>query len=442
MLWIELAVVLLSIFVGSRIGGAGLGLAAAIGLAVLVFIFGLAPSRPPTTVLAIIVAVISAAATLQAAGGMDYLVTVAERALRSQPKYITIIGPLVAYAFTFCSGTGHVAYTILPVIAEVARKAGVRPERPMSISVIASQQAITASPIAAATAAMLALLGNQGIQLWQILVICVPSTLLGVIAGALSVWRIGCELAEDPIYQERLKKGLVEPPKPLPELHGLERRRAVGSVLIFLVAAITIVAFGMFPSLRPGHAAPGGAEQVLLDMPVAIQICMYTAAGLMMLLLGAKPDVAVRTSVATAGVVATISIVGLGWLGSCFFEGNREQIVSGISDTVRAHPWVFALGLFALSVLLFSQAATVTALMPVGLALGLSPLTLIAMFPAVNGYFFLPTYGTIVAAVSFDQTGTTRIGKYVLNHSFMLPGLVATITAVMTGLLISRLVPA
>jgi len=442
MLWVELAVVLLSIFVGSRIGGAGLGLAAAIGLAVLVFIFGLPPSSPPTTVLAIIVAVISAAATMQAAGGMDYLVTVAERVLHSKPRYITLIGPIVAYAFTFCSGTGHVAYAILPVIAEVARKAGVRPERPMSISVIASQQAITASPIAAATAAMLALLGKQGIELWQILVICVPSTLIGVIAGALSVWKIGCELADDPIYQERLKKGLVEPPKPLPTLDGQARRRAVGSVVIFLLAALTIVAFGMFPSLRPSHAAAGSEEQQALAMPVAIQICMYAAAGLMMLLCGAKPDIAVRTSVATAGVIATISIVGLGWLGSCFFEGNRQQIVEGISDIVKAHPWVFAVGLFALSVLLFSQAATVAAMMPVGLALGLSPLTLIAMFPAVNGYFFLPTYGTIVAAVSFDQTGTTRIGKYVLNHSFMLPGLVATITAVVVGLLISRVVPA
>ncbi len=486
MVWAEFVVVLASIVIGARIGGAGLGTVAAIGLAILVFGFGLPPSSPPATVLSIIIAVVTAAASMQAAGGMDLLVTLADRALRAKPKYITFVAPAVAYLFTFCSGTGHVAYAILPVIGEVARKAGIRPERPMSISVIASQQAITASPLAAATAALLALLDTDGkVGLSQILMICIPSTFIGCMIGAITVYRKGVELRDDPIYQERLAKGLVESPKEPRRLDGTERRRAVGSVTTFLGAALLIVAFGLFSGLRPSYTvAPtkevgipasvvssaitslsdpermretitgaelkGRLEQireeqslprtVSVEMATIIQVVMFTAAGIMMLFFGARPGDAVKTPVAIAGVVAVVSIIGLGWLGNCFFDGNKAEIVGALADIIKAHPWVFALGLFGLSVVLFSQASTVAALMPVGIALGLPAATLIAMFPAVNGYFFLPTYGTIVAAIAFDQSGTTRIGKFVLAHSFMRPGLVATCSAVLIGLLISRVV--
>jgi len=486
MVWAEFVVVIAAIVIGARIGGAGLGTVAAIGLAVLVFGFGLPPSAPPVTVLAIIVAVVTAAASMQAAGGMDLLVAVAERALRANPKYITFVGPAVAYVFTFCSGTGHVAYAILPVIAEVARKAGVRPERPMSISVIASQQAITASPLAAATAALLALLDADGtVGLSDILLICVPSTFIGCMIGALSVYRKGVELEDDPVYKERLSKGLVEPPREPRKLEGKDRRRAIGSVATFLSAAVVIVAFGLFADLRPSYTVTPSAEvgipaselsgalsrlsdperlhetftrgelrerldairleqtspkTVTMGMPDIIQIVMFTAAGIMMLFFGARPGEAVKTSVAVAGVIAVVSITGLGWMGNCFFDGNKAQIVEAFSEVIKAYPWVFAIGLFALSVVLFSQASTVAALMPVGIALGIPAASLIAMFPAVNGYFFLPTYGTIVAAIAFDQTGTTRIGKFVLSHSFMRPGLVSTISAVTIGLLLSRIV--
>lgn len=485
MVWIEFLVVLSAIVVGARVGGAGLGTMAAIGLAVLVFGFGLPPSSPPATVLAIILCVVTAAATMQAAGGLDLLVTVAERALRARPKYITFVAPIVAYLFTFCSGTGHVAYAVLPVIAEVARKAGVRPERPMSISVIASQQAITASPLAAATAALLALLDKDGtVGLADILMICIPSTFIGCMLGALSVYRMGPELADDPDYQRRLAEGQVAPPQESRRLEGKERQRAMGSVATFLVAAALIVAFGLFPSLRPSYtvtptnvgipaatltgalenlsdperlhetftrgelkerleeirAEQGAPQDVSLPMPTIIQIVMLTAAGVMMLVFGARPGEAVKSSVAIAGVVAIVSIAGLGWMGNCFFDGNKQEIVGALSDVIQAHPWVFAIGLFALSVVLFSQASTVAALMPVGIALGIPAATLIAMFPAVNGYFFLPTYGTIVAAIAFDQTGTTRIGRFVLSHSFMRPGLVATVSAVLIGLVLSKIV--
>jgi anaerobic C4-dicarboxylate transporter DcuA len=486
MVWAEFIVVIAAIVIGARIGGAGLGTVAAMGLAVLVFGFGLPPSSPPVTVLAIIIAVVTAAASMQAAGGMDLLVVLAERALRAHPRYITFVAPAVAYLFTFCSGTGHVAYAILPVIAEVARKAGIRPERPMSISVIASQQAITASPLAAATAALLALLDKDGkVGLSQILLICIPSTFIGCMIGAASVYWMGVELKDDPIYQERLAKGLVEAPAAPRTLEGKQRRQAIGSVVTFLAAAALIVCFGLFSGLRPSYTVAPSKEvgipasvvtsaisnlgdperidesvtrgqvkerleeirtelskpkTVSVGMADIIQIVMFTAAGIMMLFFGARPGDAVKAPVAIAGVVAVVSIVGLGWMGNCFFDGNKEQIIGSLSNIIRAHPWVFAIGLFGLSVVLFSQASTVAALMPVGVAMGLPAGTLIAMFPAVNGYFFLPTYGTIVAAIAFDQTGTTRIGKFVLSHSFMRPGLVATVSAVLIGLLIAKFV--
>ncbi|MFO0830100.1 MAG: anaerobic C4-dicarboxylate transporter [Phycisphaerales bacterium] len=440
MLWLELAVVLASIVIGATVGGAGLGTVAGIGLAVLVFVFGLPPSSPPGEVLAIIVAVVTATASMQAAGGMDLLVSWAERALRAHPKSITFVAPLVAYAFTFFAGTGHVAYAILPVIAEVSRKAGVRPERPMSISVIASQQAITASPLSAATAGMIALLGGSGVTLGKLLAVCVPSTLVGVMAGALAVSRMGVELDQDEGYKRRLAEGRVEPPKPLPKLEGAARRNALLAVSFFALAGLSIIAFGLIPSIRPAFppVSDPEAEAAALGMPVLIQLVMYAAAGLMMLFAGARPDVAVTSSIGRAGVIAVISIVGLGWLGGCFFHGNRAEIVGGLEHLVQAHPWIFAIALFTLSILLFSQAATVAAMMPVGVSLGLAPATLLAFFPAVNGYFFLPTYGTIVAAVAFDPTGTTRIGRYVVNHSFMRAGLVSTIVALGVGFAISR----
>jgi anaerobic C4-dicarboxylate transporter-like protein len=438
MLWLELAVVLAAIFVGSRVGGLGLGTVAALGLAVLIFVFGLPPGSAPTSVLGMILAVVTAASTMQAAGGLDYLVGLAAKGLEAKPRWITFLAPVIAYIFTFAAGTGHVVYALLPVIAEVARKAGIRPERPLSIAAIASQQAITASPISAATVGLLGLLGPSGVTLGNILMICIPSTLLGVLVGALAVAFRGRDLQDDPEYQERLASGKVQPPPPLPALTGKDLTRARSSVLVFLLAAVLVVALGLFPGLRPTYEAGEGMAR--LDMAPAIMIVMLAAAGINMLVFGAAAEQTLKGSIMNAGVIALISIAGLAWMGSSFFEGNREAIVSGISGIVKDHPGIFAVGLFALSILLFSQAATVSTLMPLGITLGLAPATLIAVFPAVNGYFFLPTYGTLLAAIAFDQTGTTRIGKLVVNHSFMLPGMVSTVVAIVSGLLLSRLV--
>ena len=442
MIWLELLVVLACIFVGARLSGIGLGTVAGLGLVVLVFIFGLPPGMPPRTVLGMILCVVTAAATMQAAGGLDYLVVIADRALRIWPAGITIVAPIVAYIFTLAAGTGHIVYALLPVIAEVSRSAGVRPERPLSISVIASQQAITASPISAATVALLGLLAPSGVQLYQILLICIPSTLLGSLLGALAVMWKGPELKDDPDYQERLAKGLIAPPASTKALEGAGLMRARGSVIAFMLAALLVVVLGLFPSLRPDYTVVSrGQESVeILDMAPAIMMLMLAAAGINMLVFKASATATVKGSIMNAGMVALISIAGLGWLGSSFFEGNRQFIIAGISGVVQQHPWVFAIGLFALSILLSSQAATVVTLMPVGVALGLGAPAMIAMFPAVNGYFFLPTYATLLAAISFDQTGTTRIGKYVLNHSFMLPGMVATVSSVLIGFALAKLV--
>lgn len=442
MIWAELLVVLACIYFGARWGGISLGTIAAIGLAVLVFGFGLTPGAPPRTVLGMILAVITAAAAMQAAGGLDYLVILAERALRVWPRGITLVSALVAYIFTFMAGTSHIIYALLPVIAEVSRKAGVRPERPLSIATIASQQAVTASPISAATVALLGLLSGAGVRMEQILLISIPSTFLGCLLGALSVMWKGRELDRDPIYRERLAKGLVEEPVAAATLNPTQLRCARGSILVFLAAVILVVALGLFPSFRPHYSVPANGEESLeqLEMAPAIMIIMLAAAGINTLLFRASPAVAVKGSLMNAGVVALISIAGLGWLGSSFFEGNRPVIIDGISSIVQQHPWVFAVGLFAMSILLSSQAAAVVTLMPVGIGLGLAIPTIIAMFPAVNGSFFLPTRPAILAAISFDRTGTTRIGKYVLNHSFMLPGLVTTISSTLIAFLIAQAV--
>ncbi|HET7873142.1 MAG TPA: anaerobic C4-dicarboxylate transporter [Terriglobales bacterium] len=435
MIWIELCILLACILIGARLGGLALGTVAGIGLGIFVFAFGLPPGGPPQVVIGMIIAVITALATMQAAGGLDYLVSIAEKILRSRPQYITFAAPVVTYLLIVASGTTHVIYALLPVIAEVSRKAGIRPERPLSISVIAGFQGTVASPISAATVAMVGLLASRNITLPRLLAITIPSTFLAILIGALSVaWR-GKKLSEDPEYQKRLLSGL-KAPGPSPAVHGSKLSHARGSTLLFVVGIVLVVLIGIFPRLRPVYETleAGTVQTDQVSMGMAIMIVMIAIAGLTMILFKASPEATLKGSIMHSGVVAVISIIGVSWLGSSFFEGNRTFIVGGISHLIQVYPWAFAAGLFILSTMLFSVAATVVILMPVGLALGLSPYLLMAFYPAANSVFVLPTYGTLLAAVSFDQTGTTRIGKYLLNHSFMLPGLVTTISAVIIGL--------
>jgi anaerobic C4-dicarboxylate transporter DcuA len=443
MIWIELLILLACILVGARYGGLALGTIAGIGLAVFVFGFAMPPGGPPGTVIGMIIAVITALATMQAAGGLDYLVSIADRILRQRPQLITFIAPVVTYVLVFASGTTHVIYALLPVIAEVSRKAGIRPERPLSISVIAGFQGVLASPISAVTVAMVGFLADKDVALPQLLAVVVPSTFFAVLVGALSVaWR-GAPLSEDPEYQQRLARGEVKPPAALPEFAGRQIFNARGSTFLFLGGILLVVLLGMFPDLRPVYETmgSGAVDYDQVSMSRAIMIVMLASAGLTTILFKASPETTLKGTMMRSGVAAIISIVGVAWLGSSFFEGNRQTIVSGISGVITHHPWAFAAGLFLLSSLLFSAAATVVILIPVGLALGMQPSLLIAFYPAANGVFLLPTYGTLLAAVSFDQTGTTRIGKYLLNHSFMLPGLVTMVTAIAIALLLVEILP-
>lgn len=440
MVYIELLIVLLAIFVGARVGGIGLGIFGMMGLGVLVFGFGLTPGNPPIDVMLIIVAVITAAATLQAAGGLDYLVKVAEKILRKNPAMITFLAPVVCYFFTLFSGTGHIAYSLLPIISEIATDSKVRPERPLSISVIASQQAITASPISAATAALLSaeLLGDKGVTLGNILMVCIPATLIGVIVGAIAVSFMGVPLEKDPEYLRRLREGVLDAGGKSEEaLSPQAAKRAKTSVIIFLIGVLSIVLFGSIDSLRPTFTVNG--QLIKLGMTQVIEIVMMSTAGLMLIFAKADINKAIKGSVFIAGMQAVIAIFGIAWMGDTFFAGNIEFFKTHIEQIVTQYPFLFSVALFVMSVLLFSQAATVRTLYPLGIALGIHPMAMVAMFPAVNGYFFIPNYPTVVAAINFDRTGTTRIGKYVLNHSFQLPGFVATIVAIAVGYLIIML---
>lgn len=426
---IQLLFVLAAIIVGARLGGIGLGVMGGTGMAILVFVFGLEPTSPPIDVMLMIAAVISAAAAMQAAGGLDYLVRLAEKLLRKNPSHVTIISPLVTYFFTFVAGTGHVAYSVLPVISEVAQETKIRPERPLGISVIASQQAITASPISAATVALLAMLTDFHITLFDILKVTIPATLVGVLVGAFLSKRVGKDLLKDPEYLRRVEKGLIkENSLEFNEVKSIWKAKI--SVILFLLSTVLIVVFGSVPSMRPSFNGQ------LVDMPTIIEILMLTTAALILLVSRTDGIVPTKGSVFIAGMQAVIAIFGIAWMGDTFINGNIAQLTDSIRGIVTEMPWLFAVALFVMSILLYSQAATVRAVMPLGVALGLNPMLLIALFPAVNGYFFIPNYPTIVAAINFDRTGSTRIGKYILNHSFMMPGMVATIVAIATGLLL------
>jgi anaerobic C4-dicarboxylate transporter DcuA len=444
MVILQLIILLICIFIGARMSGIGLGVMGMIGLLVLLFVFHMQPSDPPLEVMLIILSVVTAAAALQAAGGMDYLVGLAGKLLRSRPGQITILGPLVTYFFTLFAGTAHISYSIMPIIAEVAIKKRIRPERALSMSVTAAHMAITASPVSAATAALLTVLAPSGTKLADILLICIPSTIIGVIVGILFVLKRGKELNADPEFIERMKDPVFAKNLDDSQDTSIELKPgATRSVAIFALAVLSVVALGSFPSLlpefsgkegfRPGFAVNAAGQ---VQMPSMIMMIMLAAAGLIILFCKTTAAQVTKASLFASAGQATIAVFGVVWMSSTFMDHNAEIIKNTLGKVVEAHPWSFALALFTLSILLFSQAATTKALVPLGLTLGLSPAYLVGIFPAVNGHFFIPGYPTLLTAIQFDRTGTTRIGKYVLNHSFMLPGIVTTIASVLAGFIL------
>jgi len=447
MIFVQLAVLLVCIFLGARMSGIGLGVMGMIGLLILLFVFGMQPSDPPLEVMLIILSVVTAAAALQAAGGMDYLVNVAGQLLRSRPGQITILGPFVTYFFTLFAGTAHISYSILPIIAEVAIKKRIRPERALSMSVTAAHMGITASPVSAASAALLTVLAASGTKLADILMVCIPSTLIGVAVGVLFVLKRGKELNEDPEFLERMKdptfvKNLEGTKEATTEL----KEGAIPSVIVFGLAVLSVVLLGSFPSLLPEFSGregftPGFAVNASgqVQMPSMIMMIMLASAGLIILFCKTTAAQVTKASLFASAGQATIAVFGVVWMSATFMDHNYAMIKGALGDIVTSYPWLFAVALFTLSILLFSQAATTKALVPLGLTLGLSPAYLVGIFPAVNGHFFVPGYPTLLTAIQFDRTGTTRIGKYVLNHSFMLPGIVTTAASVLAGLVLQKL---
>ena len=434
---LQFIVVLAAIWMGARYSGVGLGLWGAVGLLVLVVAFGVNPTSPPVDVMLIILAVIMAASVMDAAGGIDFLVRIAERVIRANPKYVTIVAPITTWCFTFVAGTGHIVYPLLPVIYETAHQNGIRPERPMAVATIASQQAITASPVAAATAAMIGLFSEKGLTQWglpEILMVCVPASLTGVVVAAIVSMFIGKDLKDDPEYQARLAAGEIPAPlvgrrAPAAEARRqglgvhLPRRRRAGRAVRLLPGAA-------HAARREERAGDAGRHRDRDDG-------------------GRRGDAAGDQGQRRRGAEDRDAACRRGRGDRHLRPGvARRQLHRRAQGRHRAGdrpagpkraPWTFAFGLFFASVLLYSQAATTRALMPLGIALGIPPQFLIAMFPSVNGYFFIPTYGSLIAAINFDLSGTTRIGKYVLNHSFMIPGLVATAVTVATGLFLAKI---
>ncbi|MDX6916094.1 anaerobic C4-dicarboxylate transporter [Pectobacterium carotovorum] len=431
MLGLELFIVLLAIYLGARLGGIGIGFAGGLGVLVLTLGFQIKPGVIPFDVIEIIMAVIAAIAAMQVAGGMDYLVSLAEKLLRKHPKYVTFLAPLVTYFMTILAGTGHTAFSTLPVIAEVAKEQGIRPSRPLSIAVVASQIAITASPISAAVVFVAGILEPHGVSYLLLLGICIPTTLAAILLTAIVTNFLGKELKDDPIYQERLRKGETT-------LRGNSQHEikpgAKLSVMLFLIGIVAVVLYATAIS-----GTVGLIQNPVLPRNEAIVVFMLTIATL--ICITCKIDTARILSASTfkSGMSACICVMGVAWLGDTFVKAHISDIQDTAGALLQSYPWMLAVVLFFAATLLYSQAATAKALMPAALLLGVSPVTAVASFAAVSALFVLPTYPTLLAAVEMDDTGSTRIGKFVFNHSFLIPGVLAITLSVIFGFILGSI---
>ena len=443
---IELLIVLAALYVGSRYGSLALGAISGIGLAILVFGFGLKPGTPPTDVIYIIIAAVTCAGTLQASGGMDWMIQVAERVLRKHPDHITFLGPLVTFFLTVLVGTGHVVYTIMPIICDIALKKGIRPERPCGVASVASQVGITCSPIAAAVVAFVTISNANGFQVSipQVLMVTIPACLCGLLCAALASYRRGKDLDKDPDFQARKAD-----PETYKYMYGnsattLDKeisREAKASVFIFLTALLVIVLFAfcqMIHVTRGGESVTLATALAIPKMNIIIQIIMLTAAACNIMFCKAQPKKAVGGAVWQSGMVAVVAIYGIAWLADTYFSNYLDEMKVMLSDLVANYPWSIAFVFFLVSVLINSQGAVVVAMLPLAYELGIAGPVLLGVLPSVYGYFFIPNYPSDIATVNFDRSGTTRIGKYLLNHSFMMPGLICVSVSTIVGYLITN----
>ena len=443
---IQLLVILGALWVGSRYGSLALGAISGIGLAILVFGFGLKPGTPPTDVIYIIIAAVTCAGMLQASGGMDWMIQIAERMLRKHPDRITFLAPLCTFFLTVLVGTGHVVYTLMPIICDIALKKGIRPERPCGVASIASQVGITCSPIAAAVVAFASISAKNGFEVTnlQIIMVTIPACLCGLMAAAAASYRRGKDLDKDPVFQARLKD-----PVQYAYIYGsnattLDKKispSAKRAVYVFLLALGIIVVFSLTQmfgiNLLPEFETDKGVKP--LAMNLVIQIIMITAAALMIIFCKAEPKKAVGGAVWQSGMVAVVAIYGIAWLADTYFSNYMTEMQAMLEGLVEAYPWTIALAFFAVSVLINSQGAVVVAMLPLAYSLGIDGVVLLGVLPSVYGYFFIPNYPSDIATVNFDRSGTTVIGKYLLNHSFMMPGLVCVITSTAVGYVLAQL---
>ena len=436
---LQLFIVLGALWVGSRYGSLALGAISGIGLAILVLGFGLKPGNPPTDVIYIIIAAVTCAGIMQASGGMDWLIQIAERLLRKHPDRITFLAPLCTFFLTVLVGTGHVVYTLMPIICDIALKKGIRPERPCGVASIASQVGITCSPIAAAVVAFVTISNANGfdITIPRVLMISIPACLCGLMAAAAASYHRGLDLDKDPEFQKKLAD-----PAQREYIYGggsttLDKvipREAKRAVYVFLLALVIIVMFAAVPSLLPSW------DGKPLKMNLVIQIVMIMAAALMIIFCKTQPKKAVAGPVWQSGMVAVVAIYGIAWLADTYFSNYMDTMQAMLTDIVKDYPWSIAIVFFLVSVLINSQGAVVVAMLPLAYSLGIAGPVLLGVLPSVYGYFFIPNYPSDIATVNFDRSGTTVIGKYLLNHSFMMPGLICVFTSTIVAYLLSVII--
>ncbi|MBP2627884.1 MAG: anaerobic c4-dicarboxylate antiporter, Dcu family [Firmicutes bacterium] len=445
MLSLQFLVVIGCLLLGTRYGGMGLGLISGIGLFILTFGFGVAPGTPPIDVMLTILAVIACASVLQTAGGLNVMMKVAERVLRRHPAYITIMAPITTWTLTVLCGTGHVVYTMFPIIYDIAIKKGIRPERPMAVASVASQMGIGASPVSVSVVSMVSILAaghgiGKAISILDLLMISIPATFIGVVVAALWSMNRGTDLDKDKEFQAKIQDpeqkeyiyGSVETlqDKELP-------KEAYWSTWIFFVGIAAVVLLGSFPSLLPKFAVAGKLKP--MSMTLAIQMVMLIAGAVIMMACKVNSREVSKGPVFQAGMVAIISVFGVAWMSDSFFHKHFDLLKETLAGVVASKPWLYAVVLFLVSKLVNSQAAAVAAIAPMGVALGVDPKMMVAFFSASYGYFILPTYPSDLACIGFDRSGTTRIGKFIINHSFIMPGLIGVVAGCMTGYLLVKI---
>lgn len=439
--FIQLAIILACLFYGARKGGVALGLLGGIGLVILVFVFHLKPGKPPVDVMLTILAVVAASATLQASGGLDVMLQIAERLLRRNPKYVSILAPFVTSFLTILCGTGHVVYTILPIIYDVAIKNNIRPERPMAASSVGAQMGIIASPVSVAVVSLVAMLSNvtfngRHLEFTDLLSITIPSTLLGVLGIGIFSWFRGKDLDKDEEFQK-----FISVPENKQYVYGdtatlldkkLPRSNWV-AMWIFLGAIAVVATLGAFKDLRPIF------DGKPLSMVLCIQMFMLLAGALILIFTKTNAASISKNEVFRSGMIALVAVYGIAWMAETMFGAHVGELKVKLGEVVQKYPWSYAIVLLIVSKFVNSQAAALAAVVPVALSIGVEPGYIVASAPACYGYYILPTYPSDLAAIQFDRSGTTHIGKFVINHSFILPGLIGVITSCAFGWLFASM---